>query len=190
VIETTMTTTHRPAQALLFLLVALLAGAAAPASAQRAGVERGRVVRGSLAEVTGPRTVALLVSKALVVDAREPALVALEDYRRALAGDPPQQHAAGARLIAARVNKYIRKYQTMTAAVDYAEADLVLVFKVTSQRRSAIPAEPFVWGKLYVIAVGADRAARVVWESDGDSTPPEDAADDFLKAFRAARGEK
>jgi hypothetical protein len=78
----------------------------------------------------------------------------------------------------------------MTAADRYDEADLVIVFKVTAQRRSGLPTEPFVWGKMYVIAVSADRTPRVVWESDGDSTPPEDAASDFLKAFRNARGEK
>jgi hypothetical protein len=185
-------TTHRAVSASLVLaaLVACAAAAAPPAAAQRAGVREARVERGSLAEVTGFRRVALLVSKALVVDARDPALVALEDYRRALAGSPPRQHGAGARLIAGKLNKYIRKYGTMTAAKSYDEADLVLVFKVTAQRRSGIPAEPFVWGKMYVVAVGGGGAARVVWESSGDSTPPEEAADDFLKAFRVARGEK
>ena len=183
----------------LLLLVALAAlPAAAPPTApaaaaarQRAETRDARVVpRAPLWEVTGPRRVALLVSKSLVVDAREPALVALEDYRRALAGNPPRMHAAGARLIAGKLNKYIRKYRMMTAAEDYAEADLFFVFKVTGQRPSAIPSEPYVQGKLYVIALGADRAARVVWESDGDNTPPEEATDNFLKAYRAARGEK
>jgi len=188
-----MKTTHKSVRAaLLSHLVALLACAAGTVStaAQNGGAERVRVVRGSLTEVTGRRTVALLVSKSLVVDAREPALAALEDYRRALAGEPPRRHNAGARLIASKLNKYIRKYHMMTAAEDYAEADLVLVFHVTAQRPSGLPSEPFVWGKLYVIAVGTNGALRVVWESEGDRTPPEDATDDFLKAFKAARGEK
>ena len=132
----------------------------------------------------------LLASKALVVDARDPALVALEDYRRALSGSPPRQHNAAARLIATRVNKYIRKYGTATAADGPEDADLVLVFKVTGQRPSAIAAQPFVWGKMFVIAVGDDRAPRVVWESEGDDKQAEDAAEEFLKAFRAARGER
>lgn len=187
-----MKKTHKNARACILVLAALLACAMAPlpAAAQRAGAREARVERGSLAEVTGFRRVALLVSKAMVVDAREPALVALEDYRRALGGEPPRQHGAGARLIAGKVNKYIRKYGTMTAARSYDEADLFLVFKVTAQRRSGIAVQPFVWGKMYVVAVGTGGAARVVWESDGDSTPPEDAAEDFLKALRAARGEK
>jgi hypothetical protein len=43
---------------------------------------------------------------------------------------------------------------------------------------------------MFVLAVGADRTARVVWESKDDRTPAEDATEDFLKAFKAARGEK
>ncbi len=187
-----MKTTLKTVIASLLLALAPLACAATPAAAQqRAGVGReARVARGSLSEVTGRRRVALLVSRAMVVDAREPALAALEDYKRAVAGRAPRQHGAGARLIASKLNKFIRKYHTMTAAEGYAEADLVFVFHVTTQRRSGIPAEPFVWGKMFVFAVETDGTARVVWESEGDATPPEDAADDFLKAFRIARGEK
>ena len=182
-----MKTTHKTVRALL--LFALLACAPTEARQRAAGSDV-QIPRGSLAEVTGRRRVALLASRPLVVDAREPALLALEDHRRALRGQPPRQHGAGARLIADRINKYIRKYRMMSAARLYEEADLVLVFHVTAQRPSNIARQPYVWGKLFVIAVGADRVARVVWESDDDRTPPEDATDDFLKAYRAARGEK
>jgi hypothetical protein len=186
-----MKTTHRAVRALL-ILAALLACVPAGVGQVAPGreVRDLRVQRGSLAEVQGRRRVALLASRPLVVDAREPALVALEDHRRALRGEPPRQHRAGARLVADRINKYIRKYHMMTAAVQYEEADLVIVFHVTAQRPSGIPHEPYVWGKMFVIAVGADRTARIVWESKDDRTPPEDATDDFLKAFKAARGEK
>lgn len=186
-----MKTTHKAVSSLL-IFAALLA--CVPAGAQQRITEHDardlHVNRGSLAEVQGRRRVALLASRPLVVDAREPALVALEDHRRALRGEPPRQHSAGARLIADKINKYIRKYHMMTAAVQYEEADLVLVFHVTAQRPSGIPREPYVWGKMFVIAVGADHAARVVWESKDDRTPAEDATDDFLKAYKAARGEK
>lgn len=183
-----MTTTHKAARAVL-ILAALLACAPAGAGQRPAGGDA-RVQRGSLSEVQGRRRVALLASRPLVVDAREPALVALEDHRRALRGEPPRQHGAGARLIADRLNKYIRKYHMMTAAVQYEEADLVVVFHVTAQRPSVIPREPYVWGKMFVIAVGGDRTARVVWESKDDRMAPEDATDDFLKAYKAARGER
>ncbi|HEX8293839.1 MAG TPA: hypothetical protein VF570_18890 [Pyrinomonadaceae bacterium] len=176
-----------------FLCCALLAGGAGwprAAAGQRPDARAESVPRGTPADVKGLRRVALLVSRARVVDARAPALVALEDYRRALEGDPPRQHDAAARRVADRLNKYIRKYRTSTAVESLGEADLVLVYKVTGERRSAIPDDPFVWGKLFVIALDGRRAPRVVWESEGDDANPEDATGDFIKALRNARGEK
>ena len=184
----------RTAKALrAFLCFALLPGGAVgprASATQRPGEREESVPRGALADVKGLRRVALLVSRALVVDARDPALVALEDYRRALEGFPPRQHDAAARRVAEKVNKYIRKYRSSTAVESLAEADLVLVYKVTGQRRSAIPDDPFVWGKLFVIALDARRNPRVVWESEGDDANPDDAIGDFIKAFKNARGEK
>ncbi|MBV9923973.1 MAG: hypothetical protein JOZ96_02960 [Acidobacteria bacterium] len=178
-------------RALLCLALLACGGGPARAAAGQKPYTRDEVApRGSLAEVRGLRRVALLVSRALVVDARDPALIALEDYRHALEGQAPRQHDAAARRVADKINKYIRKYRTTTAVEDLADADLVLVFKVTGQRRSALPDDPFVWGKLFVIAVGSDRTPRVVWESEGDNKNPEDATGDFIKAFRNARGEK
>lgn len=184
----------RTARTLCALLCfALLAGGAwrpRAAAGQRPGVRDESAPRGTLEGVKGQRRVALLVSRALVVDARDPALVAIEDYRRALEGFPPRQHDAAARRVAEKVNKYIRKYRTSTAVDSLADADLVLVYKVTAERRSAIPGDPFVWGKLFVIALDARRSPRVVWESEGDDDNPEDATSDFIKALRNARGEK
>lgn len=176
-----------------FLAFALVAcGAAPPAAGARRQNVRGpqQVVRGRLEDVKGRRRVALLVSKALVVDVRDPAAVAFEDYRRALAGSPPRQHTAAAREVAQRLNKYIRKYRGVTAAHSYDKADLVIVFKVTDQRPSAVNGLPYVWGKMYVLAVGGDRVPRLVWESRGDNSSADDATGDFLKALRAARGER
>ncbi|HWW74084.1 MAG TPA: hypothetical protein VNZ44_01740 [Pyrinomonadaceae bacterium] len=179
-----------------FLILLTLAALAAGASAERAvaqdddGGRSSAVARGRLEDVRGRRLVALLVSRALLVDVREPAATAFEDYRRTLSGAPPRPHPAAARRIADKLNRYIRKYHGMAAAESYDEADLVLVFKVTRQRRSPIPGDPFIWGKMYVLAVGAGHAPRLVWESEGDETSPEDATGDFLKALKAARGEK
>jgi hypothetical protein len=160
------------------------------AAGQRSYTRDESVPRVTLEGVKGLRRIALLVSRALVVDARDPALVALEDYRRALDGQAPRQHDAAARRVADKINKYIRKYRSSTAVENLADADLVLVFKVTGQRSSAIRDDPFIWGKLFVISVGSDHAPRVVWESEGDDKNPEDATGDFIKALRNVRGEK
>ena len=186
-----MTRTARLCRALLCLaLLACGAGRPRPAAGQGRDAPDEPAARGTLESVQGLRRIALLVSRALVVDARDPALVALEDYRHALDGHAPRQHDAAARRVADKVNKYIRKYRSLTAVEDPSDADLILVFKVTGQRRSALPEDPFIWGKLFVIAVGPDRTPRVVWESEGDDANPEDATGDFLKALRNVRGEK
>ncbi|HEX7315520.1 MAG TPA: hypothetical protein VF297_16490 [Pyrinomonadaceae bacterium] len=186
-----MTRIAKTVRALLCLAL-LASGAGRPCAAahQKNYATDESVPRGTLQDVKGLRRVALLVSRALVVDARDPALIALEDYRSALDGRGPRQHDAAARRVADKVNKYIRKYRTSTAVESLAEADLVLVYKVTGQRRSAIPDDPFVWGKLFVIALDPNRTPRVVWESEGDDSNPEDATGDFIKAFKNARGEK
>ena len=178
-----------------FLILTLFAPLAAVSPRARAAAQGGEargteVVRGRLEDVRGRRLVALLVSRSLLLDVRDPAATAFEDYRRALAGAPPSPHPRAARRVAEKINKYIRKYRMMTAAESYAEADLVVVFKVTGQHASAIPGDPYIWGKMYVLAVGTDRAPRLVWESKGDTASPEDAAGDFIKAFKSARGEK
>lgn len=175
---------------LCFALLACGAGSPRAAAGQTPYARDGSVPRGTVTDVQGLRRVALLVSRAMVVDARDPALVALEEYRRALDGRALSQHEAATRRVAGKLNKYIRKYRSSTAVESLSEADLILVFKVTGQRRSAIPGDPFIWGKLFVIALGPDRTPRVVWESAGDDTNPEDATGDFLKALRNARGEK
>lgn len=182
----------RRAFPLLIILAPLLLGAPrAHVAAQQDSRVRGvEVVRGRLEEVRGRKRVALLVSRAMVLDVRDPAATAFEDYRRALAGSPPLPHTRAARRVADKLNDYIRKYRMMTAAESYATADLVIVFKVTGQRASAILGDPYVWGKMYVLAVGAGHTPRLVWESKGDRTSPEDATGDFIKALKNVRGEK
>lgn len=174
----------------LILFALLACGAGAPRAQRPAGRDAATVVRGSLEEVRGQRSVAMLVSRSMVVDVRDPALAAVEDYWRAARGVPPRQHTAAARQIASKLNKYIVKYKSMGAARGIADADLIVVFKVTAQRGSGIPGQPFVWGKMYVLALGRDRVPRLVWESSSDDSTASGAADDFIKELRAARGEK
>src|SRR5919206_3524462 len=155
------------------LLFALLSGGAQAVASQRTAGREAEVLRGSLEEIKGRQRVALLVSRSLVVDARDPARVAVDDYRKALAGSPPRTHTPALREIAQKLNKYILKYRSATATEEIADANLVVLFKVTAHRPSA---GAFAWGKMYVLAVGRDHTPRVVWESSGDNTSAGDAA--------------
>jgi hypothetical protein len=179
-------TRQRRTPALLALAFAALLALAHAAPAQTTAQ------RGHISEIKGRRRVALLVSRAQTVDARDPARAALEGYRRALAGSPPRPHAAGHRAAAHQLNKYIRKYGSMTAVETIEEADFVVIFNVLRARRSFVPDEPYIYGQLFVIArPEADGAPhRIVWESEGNDTSLDNAIGDFLKALRAVRGEK
>jgi hypothetical protein len=171
----------RPERAVAF--AALLALVAATSAAAQ---------RGSLSEIKDRQRVALLVSRAQTVDARDPARSALDGYRRALAGSPPRPHAAAHRAVARHLNKYITKYRSMSAVETIEEADFVVVFNVLRARRSFVPNEPYVYGQLFVIANPTTDGAppRIVWESEDNDASAEDAVEDFLKALKAVRGEK
>jgi len=174
------------------LVAAALLASAGAAARGLGGPEQPGVRRGTLAEIRGFKRVALLVIRTQTVDARDPARVAVETYRRALSDAPPRLHVSGHRAAARRLNKYIRKYRSISAVKSADEADFVIIIHVTRVRGSFIPAEPYVFGKLFVIAraSGADRRPPVLWESKGHDSRIDDALGDFLKALKTARGEK
>lgn len=177
---------HVSARAVLF--AALLALAAATPAAPAPPPPQ----RGDLTETVGRRRVALIVTRAQTVDARDPARVAFDLYRKALAGAPPRPHAAAQRAVARLLNKYLNKYRSMTAVETVQEADLVVIFNVLRVRRSFIPEEPHIFGQLFVILrpASAGQAPRIVWQTEDNATNLEEAVGDFLKALRDARGEK
>jgi hypothetical protein len=177
-------------------LLALACAAAAGASGARRQEGEARrqeeLRRGSVADLRDRRRAALLVVRTQTVDARDPAIVAVELYRQAAGGMGARPHVAGHRAVARQLNKYIRKHRSLTAVKSAAEADFVLVFNVLRVRGSFIPDEPYIFGKLFVIARGtqADPRPSVVWESKGYESRIDKALGDFLKALRAVRGER
>jgi len=170
-----------------FAAAAVLAAAAGGVAAP----EGAGVVRGSLADIRGLRRVALLVTRTQTVDARDPALAAVKHYERAVAGAAARPHASGHRAVARQLNKYIRKYRSMTAVPSAAEADFVIVFNVLRVRGSFIPDEPYIFGKLFVVRAPAPgQRPRVVWESKGHDARLDDAVSSFIKELKATRGER
>lgn len=165
--------------------------ALAAAGVPRAAVEA-EVRRGTLADLKGGRRVALIVTRGQTVDARDPALVAAETYEKAAGGEAVRPHVAGHRAVARQFNKYIRKYRSATLVKSAAEADFVLIFNVLRVRGSFIPDEPYIFGKLFVVARGtpADPRPTLVWESKGHESRIDKALGEFIKALRKARGER
>ena len=143
-------------------------------------------VRGSLSEINGKRRVVLLVARAAVVNAVDPEGAVIES---ALRGDQEgnKRHRLAHNAIGEKINKYIRKYRSMTAAEGVADADYILFFNLLEYRR--ILYRPYPYGELYVIVKGAPASPpRIVWKSKKVQYAG-DAAGELIKDLRTARGE-
>lgn len=91
--------------------------------------------------------------------------------------------------MARRLNSYIRKHKSLSAATDLSEADFVIFFSLVEYRRILNTAYPF--GELYVIAKGepqSQRPPRIIWKSNKVIWAG-DAIDNFLKDLKNQRGE-
>jgi hypothetical protein len=150
------------------------------------------VERGSLAEIKDKRSVMLLVGRSLSVDARTPAKVSAEDVQRALEDPRARTHLSAYRIIGRKLNKYIRKYESLTSVETRTDAQFYIIFKIMQERRSFIDNQPYSYGKLFVVLPGGGEARRprVLWESKGEMMLAEDAASDLIKALKELRGEK
>jgi hypothetical protein len=93
------------------------------------------------------------------------------------------------RVIARKLNEYIRKGRGMTAAGHASEADYVLFFNVLEYRRSLNGVYPY--GELYVVLTRGDDGSqqpRIIWKTRKVMWA-EDAAKEFLRELRRVRGE-
>ena len=91
--------------------------------------------------------------------------------------------------IAAKLNKYAKKYRSLSAAADLSEADYVIFFNVVEFRRILNTIYPY--GELFVIVKGSPetlKPPRVVWKAR-KVLFAEDAIGDLIKDLKAIRGE-
>jgi hypothetical protein len=155
-------------------------------AADAEGIEHGR-----LEEIREKRVFVLLVSRSFTVDARSPSKVSASDVREALEHQGVR-HARAHGVIASRLDKYVSKYKSMTAVETSPGAEVFIVFKVMRERPTFRADASLCFGKMFVfISGGGEKATpRVVWESGDEMTLAEDAADAFIKALKAVRGEK
>ena len=142
----------------------------------------------SLLEIRDKQKALLVVFKSRVIDASDSERGIIEDVLKA---DP--QPAGRYRwvygLMAKKLNKYIRKYKSLSAATELSEADYVIYFNVVEFRR--ILNRPYPYGELFVIVKGSPetlRPPRVVWRARKISLA-EDAIGDLIKDLKAVRGE-
>jgi hypothetical protein len=155
-----------------------------PAAAQAPDVTLGN----SLEEVRDKRSVLLVVFKSRVIDASDRERAIIDDVLRA---DP---HPKGRyrwvyTQLAKKLNKYIQKYKSLSAASELSEADYVIFFNVVEFRR--ILDTPYPYGELFVIVKGSPetlKPPRVVWRAK-KVLFAEDEIGDLIKDLKAMRGE-
>lgn len=103
--------------------------------------------------------------------------------------DPIPRYRSVYGVIAKKLNNYIRKYRSLSAAAQLSDADCVIFFNLVEYRRILNTTYPF--GELYIIIKGApenQKPPRVIWKSRKVLWVA-DAVDEFLRELRNVRGE-
>ena len=142
----------------------------------------------SLEEVRDKRNVLLVVYKSRVIDASDRERAIIEDVLKA-DPQPKGRYRWVYSQLAKKLNKYIHKYKSLSAANGLSEADYVIFFNVVEFRR--ILNTPYPYGELFVIVKGSPetlKPPRVVWRAK-KVLFAEDAIGDLIKDLKAIRGE-
>jgi hypothetical protein len=142
----------------------------------------------SLAEVRDKRNALLIVFKSRVIDAGDREGSIIDDVLHA-DPEPKGRYRWVYTQLAKKLNKYMRKYRSLSAARALSEADYVIFFNVVEYRR--ILNTPYPYGELFVIVKGSPeelKPPRVVWRAK-KVLFAEDAIGDLIKDLKALRGE-
>jgi hypothetical protein len=142
----------------------------------------------SLAEVRDKHRALLVVFRSGILNANDGDSAIIEQVLKA---DPhPRgryQWAYGQ--IAKKLNSYIRKYNSLTAAHELSDADYVIYFNLIEYRRILNTIYPY--GELFVIVKGSPETQtppRVVWKAKKILWAA-DAIGDLIKELKMIRGE-
>jgi hypothetical protein len=142
----------------------------------------------SLEEVRHMKSALLLVFKSRVLDLTDRERAIIQDVLKA-DPKPTGRYRWVYGLIAKKLNKYMRKHQSLTAARDLAQADYVIYFNVVEFRRILYTYYPY--GELFVIIKGSPeklQPPRVVWRTK-KMLFAEDAIGNLIKDLKILRGE-
>lgn len=142
----------------------------------------------SLAEVRDKRNVLLMVFKSRVINVGDSERAIIEDVLKA-DPQPKGRYRWVYSQLASKLNKYMKKYGSLSAARELSEADYVIFFNVVEFRRILNTVYPY--GELFVIVKGSPetlKPPRVVWKAR-KVLFAEDAIGDLIKDLKAIRGE-
>jgi hypothetical protein len=156
-----------------------------PASAQEG---LGDEYFNALSEVRDKRSALLIVFRSKVVSVNDRERAIIEDVLKA-DPRPSNRYRWVYGQLARKLNNYIRKYKSLTAASELAEADYVIFFNVVEFRRVLDTTYPY--GELFVIVKGSPetrKPPRVVWRAKKMRFAA-DAIGDLIKDLKILRGE-
>lgn len=142
----------------------------------------------SLEEVRALRSALLVVFKSRVLDVNDRERAIIQDVLKA-DPEPKGRYRWVYTQMALKLNKYIRKYKSLNAAKELAEADYVIYFNVVEFRRILYSYYPY--GELFVIVKGSPeklKPPRVVWRTK-KMLAAEDAIGNLIKDLKILRGE-
>lgn len=173
---------------LTFLTIVVLSSCCAHTTAQNNLRGTGDNPPGSLSDIQLTDKALLVVLKSSVISADE-ADRSIIDLVLKADSEPSPRHRLVYATLAKTLNKYIRKYKSLSAAAHLSEADLVIFFSLIEYRQILNVTYPF--GELFIIVKGepnARRPPRIVWKSRKVLWAG-DAINDFLKDLKNTRGE-
>lgn len=142
----------------------------------------------SLVEVRDKHSALLVVFKSRVIDASDAERAIIDDVLKA-DPNPKGRYRWVYTQLAKKLNKYIHKYKSLSAANELSRADYVIFFNVVEFRRILNTFYPY--GELFVIVKGSPetlKPPRVVWRAR-KILYAEDAISDLIKDLKAIRGE-
>jgi hypothetical protein len=142
----------------------------------------------ALEEVRDKQSALLVVFRSKVIDLENQERGIIEDVLKAEPSPRGRYRWVYAQL-AKKLNKYIKKYKSLSAARELSDADYVIFFNVVEVRR--ILNTPYPYGELYVIVKGSPQTMkppRVVWRAR-KVLFADDAISDLIKDLKTMRGE-
>jgi hypothetical protein len=142
----------------------------------------------SLAEVRDAQRAILVVFKSGVIDVTDREGAIIQDVLKA-DPKPTGRYRWVYTQMAQKLNKYIRKYKSLSAAKELSEADYVIYFNVVEFRRILYSYYPY--GELFVIVKGSPeklKPPRIIWRTKKMAVA-EDAIGDLIKDLKILRGE-
>jgi hypothetical protein len=143
---------------------------------------------GPLSELRDKQRGLLVVFKSRVVSAENRDRAIIDDVLKA-DPQPKGRYRLVYNELAKKLNKYIRKYGSLSPAQDLTDAEYVIFFNVVEFRRILNAVYPY--GELFVIVKGSPydlKPPRIVWRAKKIMVST-DALGDLIKDLKTLRGE-